>query len=236
MITKEQFASMQDHSCLGNYSSRDDVIRFCEEVLKYGFACVYVNPCDVALAKSIIGDKAGVGTVIGFPQGVATTKSKIYEGLDAIDNGANDLDIVNNISKLKDGDYEYCLNELTEFTKTMKAKKPDVIVKVIVECYYLTHAEKIKVCEIVADSGADYIKQSTGTTPYSSFNLGDNKLFNALIGDRVKIKASGWIGNLEDVIGSIEFGATRIGNSIAPSWLEEWDENHWYDPIKHLKK
>jgi deoxyribose-phosphate aldolase len=232
MLTKEQFAAMQDHSCLGNYVSHDDVVRFCNEVLQYGFASVYVNPCDVKLAKSIIGDKAGVGTVIGFPQGVNTTETKIFEGLNAIDNGATELDIVINISKLKDGDHDYCRNELTEFTKAMKARKNDVIVKVIIECYHLTHAEKIAACYIVADSGADYIKQSTGTTPNSSFNLGDIKLMNALVGDRLKIKSAGWIINLEDAIGTVEFGASRIGNSIAPQWLAEWDENHWYDPIK----
>jgi len=232
MITKEQFAAMQDHSCLGNYVSRADVEQFCKEVLEYGFASVYVNPSDVELARSIIGDRAAVGTVIGFPQGVATTKSKINEGLDAIENGASELDVVINISKLKDGDHDYCLDELTKFTKAMKEKRPDVIIKVIIECYHLTHAEKIAACTIVADSGADYIKQSTGTTPNSSFNLGDVKLFNALVGDRIKIKSSGWIINLEDAIGTIEFGASRIGNSIAPQWLSEWDENHWYDPIK----
>ena len=234
MITKEQFAAMQDHSCLGNYVSRADVERFCKEVLEYGFAAVYVNPSDVAFARSIIGDKAGVGTVVGFPQGVATTKSKIYEGLDAIDNGASDLDIVINVSKLKDGDAKYCLDELKAFTKAVKERKSDVTVKVIIECYHLTHSEKITACKIVADSGADYIKQSTGTTPNNSFNLGDIKLFNAIVGDRIKIKSSGWIMNLEDAIGTVEFGATRVGNSIAPQWLSEWDENRWYDPIKRL--
>ena len=88
----------------------------------------------------------------------------------------------------------------------------------------------------LADAGADFIKQSTGTTPESSFNLGDVKLLNALVGDRIQVKAAGWIGNLEDAIGTIEFGATRIGNSIAPQWLDEWEENHWYDPVKKLGK
>ncbi len=235
MITKEQFAAMQDHSCLGNYVSKEDVIRFCHEVLQYGFASVYVNPCDVSLAKSIIGEKAGVGTVIGFPQGVNTTETKIFEGLKAIEDGADELDIVINISKLKDGDKEYCLRELREFTKAVKEKKADVVVKVIIECYHLTHSEKIEACRIVADSGADYIKQSTGTTPNSSFNLGDIKLMNALIGDRVRIKSAGWIINLEDAVGTVEFGASRIGNSLAPQWLAEWEENHWYDPIRALK-
>ena len=236
MLTKEAFAAMQDHSCLGNYVSQKEVERFCREVLEYGFASVYVNPSDVKLARTLIGDKAGVGTVIGFPQGVSTAETKIYEGLDAIGKGASELDVVINISKLKDGEHAYCLDELSRFTAAVKAECRDVLVKVIIECYYLSHAEKIAACGIVADSGADYIKQSTGTSPNNSFNLGDIKLFNALIGDRIKIKSSGWIMNLEDAIGTVEFGASRIGNSIAPQWLAEWDENHWYDPIKKLGK
>lgn len=228
MITKEEFAAVQDHSILGPICKREDVKRFCEEVLKYGFAAVYVNPGDVAYAKSIIGNKAGVGTVIGFPQGANTTKTKIYEGLDAIDNGATDLDIVINISRLKDGDTDFVRNELSEFVKAVKSKKPNVVVKVIVECFHLTHAEKIIVCDLVVDSGADYIKQSTGTTQNSSFCLGDVRLFKQVIGDRIKIKASGWVVNVEDAIGSIEFGANRVGNHLAPQWLEEFDKNLWY--------
>jgi deoxyribose-phosphate aldolase len=228
MISKEQFASMQDHSILGPYCPAKDVKKYCEEVLKYKFAAIYVNPCDVSLAKSIVGDKAGVGTVIGFPQGAATTKSKINEGLDAIDNGANELDIVINVSRLKDGDTGYVKSELVEFTKAMKSKNPKVIVKVIIECYFLTHAEKIVACNIVAESGADYIKQSTGTTVNSSFCLGDTKLFKAIVGNRIKIKSSGSILNIEDAIGSIEFGASRIGNNMGPRWLQEFDDNKWY--------
>ena len=234
MLTKEQFAGMQDHSILGPHCPRDQVKKFCEETLQYGFAAVYVNPCDVAYARSIVGDRASVGTVIGFPQGASTTRNKIAEALDALDNGANELDVVINISRLKDGDTEYVRNELTDFTKAVKAKNPKALVKVIIECYYLTRDEKITACKIVADSGCDYVKQSSGTTPNSSFNLGDIKLFNAVVGDRIKIKSSGWILGLEDVIGTIEFGASRVGNSIAPLWLEQFDDNVWYEGIKKL--
>ena len=229
MLTKKQFAAMQDHSVLGTNVSKKQVKKWCEETLEYGFAAVYVNPCDVQYAKSLVGDKCAVGTVIGFPQGVNTNKTKINEGLDALENGATELDIVINVSRLKDGDNEYVLNELSEFCKAMKAKNTNAVVKVIIECYYLTHKEKITACEIVASSGADYIKQSTGTTPINSFTLGDTKLLKAVLRDRIKIKSSGWINNIEDAIGSIEFGASRIGNSEAPRWLEEFDENRWYD-------
>ena len=122
MITKKQFASVQDHSILGTYCPRSDVKKFCEEVLEYGFAAVYVNPCDVSYAKSILGDRAGVGTVIGFPQGATTTRTKIFEALEAIDNGATELDVVINVSRLKDGDTAYVENELTQFVKAVKGK------------------------------------------------------------------------------------------------------------------
>ena len=228
MITKEQFAKAQDHSVLGTFVPKEDVKRFCEETIRYGFASVYVNPCDVAYAKSIVGEKARVGTVIGFPQGANATAVKIFEGLDAIENGADELDIVINVSRLKDGDADYVKNELSEFNRAMKAKKPDAIVKVIIECYYLTHGEKITAAEIVAGSGVDYIKQSTGTTPNNSFTLGDTKLLKSIVGERVKIKSSGWIITIEDAIGSMEFGASRIGNSLGVEWLGQFDENRWY--------
>ncbi len=227
MITKKQFASVQDHSILGTYCPRSDVKKFCEEVLEYGFAAVYVNPCDVSYAKSILGDRAGVGTVIGFPQGATTTRTKIFEALEAIDNGATELDVVINVSRLKDGDTAYVENELTQFVKAVKGKKPDVLVKAIIECFYLSHDEKVTACNLVVKSGADYVKQSTGTTPNSSFCLGDTRLLQNVVGDKIKIKSSGWIMNVEDAIGSIEFGASRVGNSLGPQWLAEFDKQLW---------
>jgi deoxyribose-phosphate aldolase len=220
---------MQDHSILGTFCSRSDVKKFCEEVLKYGFAAVYVNPCDVSYAKGLIGSRAGVGTVIGFPQGATTTRVKIFEALEAIDHGATEVDVVINVSRLKDGDTAYVKNELTELVKAVKAKDPAVLVKVIIECYYLSHDEKVTACNLVVESGADYVKQSTGTTPNSSFCLGDTRLLKSVVGDKIKIKSSGWIINVEDAIGSIEFGASRVGNSLGPQWLAEFNQQRWYD-------
>lgn len=227
-MTKQEFAAKQDHSVLGTSVSAKDIKQFCEETIQYGFAAVYVNPIYVTYAKQCVGDKAKIGTVIGFPQGATTTESKIFEGLQAIDNGADELDVVIAVGKIKDGDWDYVRKDLTDFAKAMHDKKPDAIVKVIIECYYLSHAEKIQAAEIVATCGADYIKQSTGTTPNNSFTLGDTKLLKAVIGDRIKLKSSGWIITIEDAIGSIEFGADRIGNSLGIQWLEEFDENRWY--------
>ena len=227
MINKKQFAAMQDHSILGTYCPRADVERFCKEAIEYGFASVYVNPGDVKFVKSIVGDKCAVGTVIGFPQGATTTATKIFEALEAIDNGANELDIVMNVSRLKDGDTEYVRNEFKEFVKAVKAKDPKTIIKVIIECHYLTHKEKIIATDIVAETGCDYVKQATGTTPNWSYTLGDVKLLNAVAAGRCKVKASGWIMNIEDAIACAEL-SDRIGNSLGVQWLEEFDENRWY--------
>jgi deoxyribose-phosphate aldolase len=228
MITKEEFAKKMEHSILGTSVKKQDVEKACEEVLKYGFAVMYTNACDVALAKSIIGDRAGVGGPVGFPQGAQTTKVKVFEGYDAIENGATDLDIVMNVSRFKDGDADYVKKELSEFVEAMKARKPDVVVKVIVECVCLSHREKIEVCNVVADSGADYIKNATGFPLNENFHLGDIRLFKAVVGDRLLIKASGSVDNVEDAIGAIEFGANRVANNHAVRWLAEFDENRWY--------
>jgi len=229
MITKKEFALLQDHSILGTYCPRHDVERFCREALEYGFASVYVNPCDVALAKSIVGGGAAVGTVIGFPQGANTTACKIFEALEAIGNGADELDLVMNVSRLKDGDAGYVRKEFTDFVAAVKAKNPKVLVKVIIECHYLTHKEKVEAVELVASTGCDYVKQATGTTPNWSYTMGDVKLMKAVSAGRCKVKASGWIMNVEDAIGCAELGAERIGNSLAIQWLEEFDENRWYE-------
>ncbi|MHB8064762.1 MAG: deoxyribose-phosphate aldolase [Ruminiclostridium sp.] len=234
MLKKEEFAAMQDHTCICNYVSKETVAKFCKDAIEYGFACLYVNQADIAMAKAIVGDKVHIGCPVGFPYGTNTTETKIFEGLNAIDNGASELDIVINVNKLKDGDHKYVSDELKAFVKAVKEKKPDVIVKAIIECYYLTREEKIIACNIVADSGADYVKQATGTTP-DSFFVGDIKLMNSAVGDRIKIKSAGHIVNLEDAVGTIAFGASRVGNDMAVRWMQEWDDCRWSDEIKTLK-
>jgi deoxyribose-phosphate aldolase len=232
MITRKQFAAMQDHSCLGAYCDEKDVARFCHEALDNGFACVYVMPCFVELARSIIpvGSKTRVGTPVGFPWGTSTTVVKIAEAVDAIDRGANSLDVVINISMLKNGHVEYVRNELKAFVEAVRAKADDVLVKVIVECFYLTREEKILAANLVADSGADFVKQATGTTPNYSYTLGDLMLLKSAVGDRCGVKASGGLINVEDAFSVIELcGATLIGNKRAMQWMEDFDDNRWYE-------
>ena len=228
MLTKEQFAKMQDHSILEPYATVGQIKNCCEETLKYGFAATYVNPSFVSYAKSIIGDKAMVGIPIGFPFGANTTKIKIAEALEGIENGADKLDIVSNINKIKSGDFIYVENELKEFCKIVKAKKPNIIVTVIIETCFLTHDEKIRACEIVRDSGADFIKTSTGTGPRGA-NIGDIRLMRKVCGNKVKIKAAALFTGIEDVLAIIEEGASVIGDNSAIRWMEEWDKQLWFD-------
>ena len=196
------------------------------ETLQYGLGATYVNPCYVSFAKSILGDKAKVGTVIGFPHGANTTNVKVTEGLEAIENGADKLDVVINIAKLRSGDEAYVSDELEAFAKAMKEKRPDIIVKVIIETCYLSHDEKVTACEIVADSGADFVKTSTGTGT-AGCRIGDIRLMKRVVGDRVKIKAADQIKNIEDALAVIEEGATAIGESSALSMLADYDKELW---------
>lgn len=231
MLTRQEFAAMIDHSILGPEVTRREVGQFCDDALEHGFGCVYVNQCDVAYAKSLLGDSCPVGAPIGFPQGVNTTACKIFEGRDAIANGASELDIVINVSRLKDGDPGYCLDELSRFVEAMREHKRDVVVKVIIECFYLTREQKIAACNIAADAGADFVKQATGTTPHN-FHVGDIKLMNAAVGDRIGIKSSGRIVNIEDAVATIACGATRIGNSRGVQWMRDFDKCTWFSEVK----
>ncbi len=230
-ITKEEFAALQDHSILGPTVRKEQVIQWCNEAIKYGFACVYVNPCDAELAKSLLkGTGVNLGIPVGFPQGIVSTQTKIAEGFDAIEKGADELDIVINVSRLKDKDDEYVRNELNLFVEKMKEKKPDVIVKVILECPYLTREEKIRGANIIADSGADYIKQATGSSPGFSYLIGDIKFLKKTVGDRIKIKSSGAMGDcVDDALATAELGVARIGNDCAAAWMEDFDQNSWLD-------
>jgi deoxyribose-phosphate aldolase len=223
MITKEQFAKMIDHSVLDPDTNKKLVDQYIQETIKYGFGTCYVPWCDVAYAKSIIKNKARVGVGAGFPLGYSTTKVKIVEGIDGIENGADKVDVVLNIYKIKSGDFDYVEKELSEFCKAMKEKKPDVIISSIIETCYLTHNEKIKACEIVRDCKSDYIKTSTGTGPRGG-NIGDIRLMKKICGKNIGLKVAAIFTGIEDVLAYIEEGVTVFGDNSGVRWMEEWDE------------
>jgi len=197
-----------DHTVLGQAATWQDIKALCDDAVHYGTASVCIPASYVKQAKEYVGDKMAVCTVIGFPNGYSTTKAKVFETADAVENGADEIDMVINIGWVKDQKWQELLDEIREIKKACRGK----LLKVIIETCLLTDEEKIKMCEIVTASGADYIKTSTGfSTAGATFH--DVELFAAHVGENVKIKAAGGISSLEDAEKFIQLGASRLGTS-----------------------
>lgn len=200
--------SMVDHTLLLQTSTWEEIRALCDDAIHYGTASVCIPPCFVQQAKEYVGNQMKICTVIGFPNGNHTTATKVFETIDAVNNGADEIDMVINVGMLKAKDYDYVLNEIRE----IKDACGDKILKVIIETCLLTDEEKIKMCEIVTESGADFIKTSTGfSTGGATFD--DIALFAEHVGENVKIKAAGGISSMEDAEKFIALGASRLGTS-----------------------
>ena len=207
MDTKK-ILSMVDHTLLLQTSTWDEIRALCDDAICYGTASVCIPPCYVKKAKEYVGEQMKICTVIGFPNGNHTTATKVFETIDAINNGADEIDMVINVGMLKAKNYDYVLNEIREIKEACGEK----ILKVIIETCLLTEEEKIKMCEIVTESGADFIKTSTGfSTGGATFD--DIALFAEHVGEKVKIKAAGGISSMEDAEKFIALGASRLGTS-----------------------
>lgn len=197
-----------DHTLLLQPSTWEEIKQICDDAVKYQTASVCIPPSYVKQASEYLQGKMAVCTVIGFPNGYMTTKTKEFETRDAIANGADEIDMVINIGWLKDRKYDLIEEEI----RTLKAACGEKILKVIIETCLLTDEEKIKMCEIVTSAGADYIKTSTGfSTAGATFD--DVKLFAEHVGEKVKIKAAGGISSLEDAEKFLSLGADRLGTS-----------------------
>lgn len=207
-MDKEKILAACDHTLLLQGSTWEEIKVICDDAIKYKTASICIPPCYVKPAKEYMGDKMKICTVIGFPNGNMTTAVKVFETKDALDNGADEIDMVINIGMLKAGDYDYVLNEIKE----IKQACGDHILKVIIETCLLTDNEKIKMCELVTKASADYIKTSTGFST-SGATFDDVKLFKKHVGGNVKIKAAGGISSLEDAEKFMELGADRLGTS-----------------------
>lgn len=206
--TSEEILSVCDHTLLLQTATWDEIKTICDDAMKYHTASVCIPPCYVQKAAQYMGDVIPVCTVIGFPNGNMTTASKVFEAKDAIANGAKEIDMVINVGMLKAGEYDYVLNEI----KALKEACGDLILKVIIETCLLSEEEKIKMCEIVTESGADFIKTSTGfSTAGATFE--DIALFKKYVGLDVKIKAAGGISSMDDAAKFMELGADRLGTS-----------------------
>ncbi len=204
----EKILSVCDHTLLHQDATFDDIKALCDDAIKYHTASVCIPPCYVKDAKAYVGDSMKICTVIGFPNGNMTTTVKVLETFDALDKGADEIDMVINIGRLKSKDYDYVKQEIG----LIKQACGDHILKVIIETCMLTDEEKIKMCEIVTEAGADYIKTSTGFSTAGA-TFADVELFAKHVGEGVKIKAAGGISSIADAEKFIELGASRLGTS-----------------------
>ena len=208
MADIKNILSKCDHTLLGVTSTWEEIKKICDDGMKYSTASVCIPPSYVKRAKDYVGDKLAICTVIGFPNGYNTTATKVYETADAIKNGADEIDMVINIGHLKDGMHD----EIREEIKAIKAACGDHILKVIIETCLLTEAEKITMCHLVTEAGADYIKTSTGFSKAGA-TFEDVALMKTNVGKNVFVKAAGGISGIEDAEKFIEIGASRLGTS-----------------------
>lgn len=197
-----------DHTLLAQSATWNEIKAICDDGIKYGCASVCIPASYVKRAAEYVDGKIAICTVIGFPNGYDTTAAKCFEAEDAVNNGASEVDMVINIGWVKDGLYDQVLEEI----RAVKAACHGKLLKVIIECCFLTDEEKIKLCEIVTASGADYIKTSTGFGGGGATRE-DVALFAKHVGPNVKIKAAGGIANLQDAEDFINLGASRLGTS-----------------------
>ena len=197
-----------DHTLLTQTATWEEIKAICDDAVKYGTASACIPPSYVGQAKEYVGDKLAICTVIGFPNGYMTTATKEFETKDAIANGADEIDMVINVGALKDKKYDEILAEI----KAVKAACKGKILKVIIETCLLTDEEKVAMCKIVTESGADFIKTSTGFSKGGATRE-DIALFAANIGENVKMKAAGGIRSLEDAEDYLALGCERLGTS-----------------------
>lgn len=215
-----------DHTLLSQQATWEEIRQVCDDAIKYGTASVCIPPSYVEHAKEYVGDKMAVCTVIGFPNGYHTTAVKVFETEDALENGADEIDMVINIGDLKSKHYDKILEEV----RSIKAVCGDHILKVIIETCLLTEEEKIKMCQLVTEAGADFIKTSTGFSK-SGATSHDIALFKKYVGEKVKIKAAGGISSLEDAEKFIELGADRLGTSRIIKILKAEEETDGHKDI-----
>lgn len=204
----KEILAICDHTLLRTDCTSDEIKALCDQAVKYGCASVCIPPCHVAGAKRYCGDRMKICTVIGFPNGYMTSAAKAFETADAVKNGADEIDMVINLSMVKDGCWDKVAEDISAVRKACEGK----ILKVIIECCLLTEAEKIRLCGIVAQCGADFIKTSTGFSKGGATRE-DVELMRKYSPENVEVKAAGGISSLEDAEDFMKLGAKRLGTS-----------------------
>jgi deoxyribose-phosphate aldolase len=212
--TRMNLAPYLDHANHSASSTADQIKKLCSEVKEYNFNAAFVNPCWVGLAREALGEERKVGTVISFPLGQDLTRIKIAIALDALRHGADELDISTNVGWLKQADYQSYEQEMEDIVQAVKGEEPKAVVKFIIEAVFLTESEIKKAANLVLQSGADFVKTTSG--------LGDRdakiefvKTIREVVGDQIMIKAAGGIHTRDQVEKYLAAGANRIGTSAA---------------------
>lgn len=207
-MTQKDILAKVDHTLLAQTATWEEIRQICDDGMRYETASVCIPPSYVEQAKNYVGDRLKICTVIGFPNGYNTTAVKEFETKDALEKGADEIDMVINLGWVKDGRFDLVEKEI----RTLKEACGDNVLKVIIETCLLTEEEKVKMCEVVTNSGADFIKTSTGFST-SGATFADVALFKEHVGPQVKIKAAGGISSFADAEKFVELGADRLGTS-----------------------
>jgi deoxyribose-phosphate aldolase len=219
-ISREELAKMIDSTNVKATATKGEVEKLCQEAIQYGFRCAVVNPVYVKLAAELLeGSHVKVCSTIGFPFGVSLSEIKALEAVKAVENGAEELDMVISMGALKSGDYNTVRQDIAAVVDVKRLSK-EVIVKVIIETAYLTRDEKIIACKLVKEAGADFVKTSTGLFGKGA-TVEDVRLMRQTVGKNMGVKAAGGIRTYADTVAMIEAGANRIGTSTATAIIEE---------------
>ena len=218
-VSREELGRIIDSTNVKAIAIKGDIEKLCKEAVEYGFGCVCVNPVYVKLAATLLkGSKVKVCSAIGFPFGVTLSEIKALEAVKAVENGAEELDMVINLSALKSGDYEAVKRDVAAVVDVKRLSK-EIVVKVIIETDYLTKQEKVIACSLVKEAGADFVKTSTGFFGKGA-SVEDVRLMRQTVGSDFGVKAAGGIRTYADAVAMIEAGANRIGTSTAVAIVE----------------
>ncbi len=218
-MTQKDILAKVDHTLLAQTATWEEIRQICDDGMRYETASVCIPPSYVEQAKNYVGDRLKICTVIGFPNGYNTTAVKEFETKDALKKGADEIDMVINLGWVKDGRFDLVEKEI----RTLKDACGGNVLKVIIETCLLTEEEKVKMCEVVTNSGADFIKTSTGFST-SGATFADVALFKEHVGPQVKIKAAGGISSFADAEKFVELGADRLGTSRLVKIMKQNEE------------
>lgn len=221
-MTEKEIMRHVDHTQLKAFATWEDIKKLCDEAVEYQTASVCIPPCYIQRVKEAYGEQINICTVVGFPLGYSVTEAKIAETKKALEDGASEIDMVINISDVKNGDYAAVEKEIA----ALKEVVGDKILKVIIETCYLTEEEIIAMCKAVTAAGADYIKTSTGFGTAGA-TISDIRLFKENIGEHVKMKAAGGVKTVEDLEAFLQEGCDRIGTSSAVKLIQGHKTNEY---------